>query len=111
MPRIDDHAVAVSLQPVTRRAENFVATFPAFQQFLGDGKRETVRILGYKQSVRFDQRAARHGVFDQRALRAAIGEEIRRRQRAILGLQRHVLLQAAPGEQQSAGYAAQRLHQ
>ena len=85
-------------------------TFPAFQQILRDRKRETVGILGDKESVRFD-RAARHGVFDQRALRAAIGEEIRRREGAILRLQRHVLLQTAPVEQQSAGYAAQRLYQ
>src|SRR5260370_7957321 len=85
-----DHAVAIALQTVAGRTENLVTLFAALEKVEVHRQGKIVRILRYVEFI-VRQRAARQGIFHQRALRAAVFKEGRRRKRPALRLASHVL--------------------
>src|SRR5712664_2034000 len=101
------HAVSVTLQTVAGSAENLIALFTAPEQIEIHRQREIVRFLGHEEFV-VGQRTARHGIFDERALRPAIFKKWRRRKRPILRLVGHVLpeILATGAENQANGSAS-----
>jgi hypothetical protein len=103
----DDHAVAIAQPVVAGRAVDVEPALAALDDFLGDREREVggglaVGALALEVSGVVVEVAAGDGALDQRALGAAVGEEIRGAQRDVLRLVVHVL---AAGAKEKDGQA------
>ena len=93
-----NHAVAVALEAVARRAEDVVALSAALEKHARHRQRKFVRVLGNNQRV-VDKRPSCHGVLDERPFGAEILEKVGRRQRLGLGLARHILRTATEDQE------------
>src|ERR1041385_6314162 len=87
-----DHAVTVALQPVARRAKNFVTILSTQQKLFVYRNRKSCVLLRDVVNI-IVYRAMGHGIFKQGALRTSVSKEFARRKRPILRLVGHILPQ------------------